>query len=112
MNATTSARRWWLLAAFALALGSLLLLSGRLGDRWGRKSTLLIGLAGFAIASALGGAAPTVELLIAARSAQGLLAALLAPPALALVSTNFTDPAERARAFDSGTLTPELPRRR
>lgn len=91
--------RQWMVTGYALAFGSLLLLSGRLGDRWGRKNTLIAGLAGFAIASALGGAAPNVELLIASRVTQGVFAALLAPSALALVSTTFTDPAERGRAF-------------
>jgi EmrB/QacA subfamily drug resistance transporter len=91
--------RQWIVAGYALAFGSLLLLSGRLADRWGRKRALLIGLAGFGIASAIGGAAPTVELLIAARIGQGVFAALLAPAALALVSTTFTDPTERGRAF-------------
>lgn len=91
--------RQWIITGYALAFGSLLLLSGRLADRWGRKRALLIGLAGFGIASAIGGAAPTVELLVAARIGQGVFAALLAPAALALVSTTFTDPAERGRAF-------------
>ncbi|WP_220033608.1 MFS transporter [Curtobacterium sp. MCSS17_011] len=91
--------RQWIVTGYALAFGSLLLLSGRLADRWGRKRALLIGLAGFGIASAVGGAAPTVEMLVAARIGQGVFAALLAPAALALVSTTFTDPAERGRAF-------------
>lgn len=91
--------RQWIVTGYALAFGSLLLLSGRLADRWGRKRLLVIGLIGFAIMSAAGGAAPTVEVLIGARIGQGLFAALLAPAALALVSTTFTDPAERGRAF-------------
>ncbi|MCS7482899.1 MFS transporter [Umezawaea endophytica] len=91
--------RQWIVTGYALAFGSLLLLSGRLADRWGRKRLLVIGLTGFAITSALGGAAPTVAVLVGARVGQGLFAALLAPAALALVSTTFTDPAQRGRAF-------------
>lgn len=91
--------RQWIITGYALTFGSLLLLSGRLGDRWGRRRTLTVGLIGFAVASAVGGAAPSVELLIAARIAQGAFAALLAPSALALVSTSFTDDKERGRAF-------------
>ena len=78
--------RQWIITGYALTFGSLLLLSGRHGDRWGRKKTLIAGLVGFAVASAIGGAAPSIELLIAARIAQGAFAALLAPSALALVS--------------------------
>lgn len=91
--------RQWIISGYALTFGSLLLLSGRLGDRWGRKRTLVAGLVGFAIASAVGGAAPSVDLLIAARIAQGAFAALLAPSALAFVSVSFTDEKERIRAF-------------
>ncbi|MFT3831904.1 MAG: MFS transporter [Micropruina sp.] len=91
--------RQWIISGYALTFGSLLLLSGRLGDRWGRKRTLVAGLVGFAIASAVGGAAPSVDLLIAARIAQGAFAALLAPSALAFVSVSFTDEKERVRAF-------------
>lgn len=91
--------RQWIITGYALTFGSLLLLSGRLGDRWGRKRTLIAGLAGFVIASAIGGAAPSVGVLIAARIAQGAFAALLAPSALALVSVSFTDGPARARAF-------------
>ncbi|MFD7311059.1 MFS transporter [Promicromonospora sp. NPDC059942] len=91
--------RQWIITGYALTFGSLLLLSGRLGDRWGRKQTLVAGLIGFAVASAIGGAAPSVEVLIAARIAQGAFAALLAPSALALVSVTFSDGQERGRAF-------------
>lgn len=65
----------------------------------GRKRTFVIGLIGFAIASALGGAAPSFELLVAARALQGVFGALLAPTALAVLTTTFTIPKERARAF-------------
>lgn len=91
--------RQWIITGYALTFGSLLLLSGRLGDRWGRNRTLIAGLIGLAIASAIGGAAPSVELLIAARVGQGAFAALLAPSALALVSVSFTDDKERGRSF-------------
>ncbi|MFN8047392.1 MAG: MFS transporter [Ancrocorticia sp.] len=91
--------RQWIITGYALTFGGLLLLSGRLGDRWGRKKTLIAGLVGFAVASAIGGAAPSIELLIAARIAQGAFAALLAPSALALVSVSFDDDEGRSRAF-------------
>jgi EmrB/QacA subfamily drug resistance transporter len=91
--------RQWVITAYALAFGSLLLLGGRLGDLFGRKWTLTGGLLGFAAASAIGGAAGSFAVLIAARAAQGLFGALLAPSALALLSTTFTDPRERAKAF-------------
>jgi EmrB/QacA subfamily drug resistance transporter len=91
--------RQWIVTGYALAFGSLLLLSGRLADRWGRKRLLVAGLIGFAVMSAIGGLAPTVGFLIGARIGQGLFAALLAPAALALVSTTFISPTERGRAF-------------
>ncbi|GAA2034750.1 MFS transporter [Agromyces tropicus] len=91
--------RQWVITAYSLAFGSLLLLGGRISDLWGRKRTFLIGLAGFAVASALGGAAPTFEVLVGARALQGAFGALLAPTALAVLTTTFTIPRERARAF-------------
>jgi EmrB/QacA subfamily drug resistance transporter len=91
--------RQWVITAYSLAFASLLMLSGRLADRFGRKNLFIIGLIGFAIASAVGGATPTFELLVAARAVQGAFAALLAPSALAILTTTFTDPKERARAF-------------
>ncbi len=91
--------RQWVITAYALAFASLLLLGGRLSDLWGRKRTFIIGLVGFALASALGGAAPTFEVLIGARALQGVFGALLAPTALAVLTTTFTIPKERARAF-------------
>ena len=78
---------------------SLLLLGGRLSDWFGRKWTLIAGLSGFALASAAGGAAQSFGMLVAARTFQGAFGALLAPSALSLLTTTFTDPAERARAF-------------
>ncbi|MET0423785.1 MAG: DHA2 family efflux MFS transporter permease subunit, partial [Actinoplanes sp.] len=84
---------------YALAFGSLLLLGGRLSDTLGRKKMFLIGLVGFALASALGGAANGIEMLIVARVLQGAFGAALAPAALSLLSITFTDPAERGKAF-------------
>lgn len=91
--------RPWVITAYALAFGGLLLLGGRLADLMGRKQVFLIGLIGFAVASALGGAAPTFAILLAARVLQGIFAAMLAPAALSLLTTTFTDPAERGKAF-------------
>jgi EmrB/QacA subfamily drug resistance transporter len=91
--------RQWVITAYALAFGSLLLLGGRFADLFGRKWTFIAGLVGFAGASALGGAAQSFELLVAARALQGVSAAVLAPAALSLLATTFTDPAERGKAF-------------
>jgi EmrB/QacA subfamily drug resistance transporter len=92
--------RQWVVTGYALAFGSLLLLGGRLSDQLGRKRMFIVGLIGFAVASAVGGAAPGLELLLIARVAQGAFAALLAPAALSLVSVTFSDnAAERGRAF-------------
>ena len=91
--------RVWIVTAYALTFGSFLLLGGRLGDIFGRKWTFIGGLAGFALASAAGGAAPNFAVLVSARAVQGLFAALLAPSALTLLATTFTDAKERGRAF-------------
>ncbi|MBN9326822.1 MAG: MFS transporter [Cellulomonas sp. 73-145] len=91
--------RQWIVTAYSLAFGSLLLLGGRLSDLFGRRRMFLIGLVGFAVASALGGAARTFELLVAARALQGAFGAVLAPSALSVLTTTFFDPKERARAF-------------
>ncbi|MCS4255720.1 EmrB/QacA subfamily drug resistance transporter [Rhodococcus erythropolis] len=91
--------RQWVITGYALAFGSLLLLGGRLGDLIGRRTTFIVGLVGFAVASALGGAATSFEMLVAARVGQGIFGALLAPAALSLLSVTFTEKAERARAF-------------
>ncbi|MGK5682628.1 MFS transporter [Actinoplanes sp. URMC 104] len=97
--AFSDADRQWVVTAYALAFGSLLLLGGRLSDFFGRKRMFLIGLVGFALASALGGAAGGLEMLIVARALQGAFGAALAPAALSLLSTTFTEPAERGKAF-------------
>jgi EmrB/QacA subfamily drug resistance transporter len=91
--------RQWIVTAYALAFGSLLLIGGRIADIIGRKWVFIIGLIGFAIASAVGGAAVDVGMLIAARAVQGMFAALLAPAILSLLTTTFTEPADRAKAF-------------
>ncbi|MFJ4788612.1 MFS transporter [Streptomyces sp. NPDC088794] len=91
--------RQWVVTAYALAFGSLLLLGGRIADLFGRKLTFLVGLVGFAGMSALGGAAANFEMLIVARAGQGLFGALLAPAALSLLTVTFTDAKERAKAF-------------
>jgi EmrB/QacA subfamily drug resistance transporter len=91
--------RQWVITGYALAFGSLLLIGGRLGDLFGRRTTFVIGLIGFAGASVAGGAATSFDMLVAARVAQGLFAALLAPAALSLLSVTFTQPSERAKAF-------------
>jgi EmrB/QacA subfamily drug resistance transporter len=91
--------RQWVVTAYTLAFGSLLLLGGRLADLLGRKTTFLAGLAGFAIVSAIGGASVNFAMLITARACQGAFAALLVPSALSLLTTTFTEPRDRSRAF-------------
>ncbi|MEA3193964.1 MAG: hypothetical protein QOD26_2297 [Betaproteobacteria bacterium] len=91
--------RQWIITAYALSFGSLLLLGGRIGDLFGRKWTFIGGLIGFSAASAIGGAADSFGMLVAARAAQGAFGAILAPSALGLLAATFTDPAERGKAF-------------
>lgn len=91
--------RQWIVTAYSLAFGSLVLLGGRLADLFGRKRTFIIGIVGFAGASAVGGAATSFGMLVIARAIQGSFGALLAPAALSLLTTTFTQPRERARAF-------------
>jgi len=95
----SSGNRQWLITAYALAFGSLLLLGGRLSDLWGRRVTLYIGLGGFALASAFGGTAHSFAVLVTARAVQGVFGAILAPAALAALTTTFENPKERAKAF-------------
>jgi EmrB/QacA subfamily drug resistance transporter len=95
----SDANQQWIITAYTLAFGSLLLLGGRIGDFMGRKRIFIIGLIGFAGASALGGLATNQELLFASRALQGVFGALLAPAALAIISVTFTVPKERAKAF-------------
>jgi EmrB/QacA subfamily drug resistance transporter len=95
----TTVDRQWVVTAYALAFGSLLLLGGRLADLLGRKVTFLAGLAGFAGVSAVGGASVNFTMLVTARACQGAFAALLVPSALSLLTTTFTKPDERGKAF-------------
>jgi EmrB/QacA subfamily drug resistance transporter len=91
--------RQWVVTAYALAFGSLLLLGGKLADLLGRRVTFLGGLIGFAAASAVGGAATSFGMLVAARACQGAFGALLAPSALSLLTTTFSDARDRGKAF-------------
>src|SRR3954451_198547 len=91
--------RQWVVTGYTCALAGLLLLGGRIADRIGRRRAFLGGLAGFSLASALAGAAPSSGLLVAGRAAQGAFAAVLTPTALSLIAVTFTRPRERARAF-------------
>ena len=95
----STANRQWIVTAYTLAFGGLLLLGGRVADYFGRKRAFLIGLVGFAGASALGGAANGAPMLFAARGLQGIFGALLAPAALSLITVTFTEARERATAF-------------
>ena len=91
--------RTWVVTLYSLVFGALLLLGGRIADFWGRKRSFIVGMAGFAIASALGGAAQSTWELLAARGLQGLFAALLAPASLALLTVNFPGGKDRIKAF-------------
>jgi EmrB/QacA subfamily drug resistance transporter len=91
--------RQWVVTAYALAFGSLLLVGGRLGDMYSRKWVFITGLTGFAVSSAIGGAAVSFEMLVAARTLQGAFGAILAPSALGTLVSTFQEPRERGRAF-------------
>ncbi|MER0446315.1 MFS transporter [Streptomyces sp. Edi4] len=95
----SDANKQWVITAYALAFGGLLLFGGRIADLWGRKRTFVVGLLGFAAASALGGAATGEAMLLGSRALQGAFGALLAPAALSLLAVMFTDAKERAKAF-------------
>src|SRR5580700_3126876 len=95
----TTVDRQWVVTAYTLAFGSLLLLGGRLADLFGRKITFLTGLVGFAGVSAIGGASVNFTMLITARACQGAFGALLVPSALSLLTTTFSEPKERGKAF-------------
>src|SRR2546423_4240543 len=90
--------RQWVITAYALAFGSLLLLGGRVADLFGRKWTFVAGLLGFARAPAIGGAAPSFRLLVGAPAGQGVFAAVLAPPPPSRLALTFTAPAPRGQA--------------
>jgi EmrB/QacA subfamily drug resistance transporter len=91
--------RQWVVTAYALSFGSLLLVGGRLGDMYSRQRVLITGLIGFAVASAIGGAAVSFLMLVVARALQGAFGAILAPAALGTLVSTFQDPSERRRAF-------------
>jgi EmrB/QacA subfamily drug resistance transporter len=95
----STGNRQWIVTAYALAFGSLLLVGGKVGDLFGRKWTFFGGLIGFSIASFLGGLAPSFGVLVVARTLQGAFGALLAPSALSLLTVTFADSPERAKAF-------------
>lgn len=95
----SDANRQWVITAYALAFGGLLLFGGRVADLWGRKRAFTVGLVGFAAASAIGGVAANEAMLLGARALQGAFGALLAPAALSLLAVMFTEARERARAF-------------
>ena len=95
----SDAQRQWVITAYTLAFGGLLLVGGRVADLLGRKRAFLLGMVGFAAASALSGAAVDFTMLIAARALQGACAAVLAPTVLSVLGVTFSEPRERARAF-------------
>jgi EmrB/QacA subfamily drug resistance transporter len=94
-----NSERQWVVTAYALAFGSLLLVGGRIGDMFSRKWIFISGLIGFAVASAIGGAAGSFAVLVTARALQGAFGAILAPSALGTLVSTFRDPRERGRAF-------------
>lgn len=89
----------WVVNAYILAFGALLLIGGRIGDLWGRKRVLQVGIAVFIVASLVGGLGVNVEMLIGARAVQGVGAALAAPNALALITTTFSERKMRDKAL-------------
>ncbi len=91
--------RQWVVTAYALAFGSLLPVGGRIGDMFSRKRVFIVGLIGFAVASAIGGAAGSFAVLVVARALQGAFGAILAPSALGTLISTFRDPRERGTAF-------------
>ncbi len=94
------ANRQWVITAYTVAFGGLLLLGGRIADYGGRKRVFIVGLLGFAGASALGGLAVNQAMLFGARALQGAFAALMAPAALSILTITFqSDAKERAKAF-------------
>ncbi|HEX3783738.1 MAG TPA: MFS transporter [Pseudonocardiaceae bacterium] len=95
----SDASRQWVVTVYSLAFGSLLLICGRLGDRFGQRRAFVVGLIGFGAASAAGGWAPDLAVLLAARAVQGAFGALLAPAALSILTVTFSDAKDRAKAF-------------
>jgi hypothetical protein len=105
------ADREWIVTAYALAFGSLLLLGGKLGDLFGRKWTFIAGLSGFAIVSAIGGMSQSYDMLVGARALQGMFGALLAPSALGLLTITFRAPRTGRRRSGSSARSPVAARR-
>jgi EmrB/QacA subfamily drug resistance transporter len=97
--AFSNADRQWVVTAYSLAFGGLLLFGGKLSDLVGRKRMLIIGMIGFAAASAFAGAAQNIGMLLVGRAVQGAFGAMLAPAALSTLTLTFTNPAERGKAF-------------
>ena len=93
----------WVVNAYLLTLGSLILIGGSLGDLYGERKIFALGVAGFGVASVLCALAPTIETLIAARAVQGVASALLTPASLALIATTFEDEKERGAAIGTWT---------
>jgi EmrB/QacA subfamily drug resistance transporter len=89
----------WVITAYALTFGGLLVLGGRASDFFGRRSMLLAGLVVFAIASAAGGVAVNFSLLAASRAVQGVAAALIAPAALSILTTSYPEGPARNRVL-------------
>jgi EmrB/QacA subfamily drug resistance transporter len=92
----------WVVNAYLLLLGSLILIGGSLGDVFGERRMFMIGVGGFGAVSALCAAAPSIEVLVAARAVQGAFGALLAPASLAIIVATFTA-GERGRAIGTWT---------
>ena len=88
----------WTVSAYTVVMASLLLFSGSMADRLGRRRTLVMGLSVFSIASVLCSVAPTIELLVVFRVLQGIGASMLNPVAMSIITNTFTDPRERAQA--------------
>ena len=93
----------WVVNAYLLTLGSLILIGGSLGDLYGERRIFALGVAGFGIVSVLCALAPTIETLVAARAVQGVTSALLTPASLALIATTFDDEKERGAAIGTWT---------
>ena len=103
--------RQWIVTAYALAFGSLLLVGGKVGDLFGRKWALIAGLVGFSAASAVGGPAHSYDVLVFARATQGVFGALLAPSALSLFTVTFAGTEDWSRAFGISARSPAAPGR-
>jgi len=94
----------WVVNGYLLAFGGFMLLGGRAADLFGHRLVLVAGLFLFSASSLLGGLATAPEILVSARVAQGIGAALLAPATLAVITTYFTEPEARARAFGAWSV--------